>query len=344
MAADPLKALFYSFEPGRLRLPGGVAILFVNGRVCPGLEYLRECRITAQQYFRPYAKALQLAGVETITEIPEGKLFDAVLISGARQHTEGLSGLAAALRILRADGLLACAAANDAGGRRLEDDLGALGVKCNAESKYKSRIVVTGRPQDAETDKVKAAIAAGSYQPVVEDLYISRPGVFCWDRVDTGSALLAENLPVMAGRGADFGCGYGFLACHILRASQAVSELVCIDADARAVECCRRTLEKNGFGGVNTKYLWADITDPAEVLPRDLDWIVMNPPFHEGKKALPGIGAAFIGRAASSLRSGGELWMVANAALPYEKILAANFRQNVRLREENGYKLYQAVK
>jgi 16S rRNA G1207 methylase RsmC len=30
--------------------------------------------------------------------------------------------------------------------------------------------------------------------------------------------------------------------------------------------------------------------------------------------------------------------------LPYEKILAANFRQNVRLREENGYKLYQAVK
>src|ERR1700743_1899702 len=93
MSDDPLKALFYPFEPGRIRLPGGVAILFVNGRVCPGLEYLKECRVTAQQYFRPYAKALQLAGIETITEIPEGKLYDGVLIHGARQKTEGRSGL-----------------------------------------------------------------------------------------------------------------------------------------------------------------------------------------------------------------------------------------------------------
>jgi 16S rRNA (guanine1207-N2)-methyltransferase len=70
----------------------------------------------------------------------------------------------------------------------------------------------------------------------------------------------------------------------------------------------------------------------------------MNPPFHEGSSTLPRIGAAFIERAASCLRPGGALWMVANAHLPYEKILAASFSRSDRLRESNGYKVYKAEK
>ena len=39
----------------------------------------------------------------------------------------------------------------------------------------------------------------------------SQPGVFAWDRIDPGSALLAEHLPAMKGEGVDLGAGSGEL-------------------------------------------------------------------------------------------------------------------------------------
>jgi 16S rRNA (guanine1207-N2)-methyltransferase len=342
--SDPVRALFHPFESGLLPPPAaGTEVVFVNGRVCPGLESLRGCRLTAQQYFRPYARALEGAGITTVPEIPRDKKFDTALMLGVRQHQENMFALASALRALKSGGLLLCAAANDEGGRRQEADLRELGISCRVESKYKSRIVWADVPQDATADRLDAAIAAGSYQTVMDGAYVSRPGVFCWDRADVGSVLLAEALPPLQGKGADFGCGYGFLAAHILKHSPGIAELACIDADSRAVECCRLTLEKRG-SRAGLSFLWADITAPDEKLPAGLDWIVMNPPFHGGKAAQPQIGMAFIARAAACLRPGGTLWMVANAGLPYEKILAANFGQSAKLREDKGYKIYRAGK
>ncbi|MGS8570825.1 methyltransferase, partial [Salmonella enterica subsp. enterica serovar Braenderup] len=56
--------------------------------------------------------------------------------------------------------------------------------------------------------------------------YVSRPGLFAWDRVDTASALLAEHLPAdLAGRVADLGAGYGYLSAQLIARCPAVSSV-----------------------------------------------------------------------------------------------------------------------
>ena len=59
-----------------------------------------------------------------------------------------------------------------------------------------------------------------------------------------------------------------------------------------------------------------------------MDAVVMNPPFHEGRKADPELGQAFIEAAAGMLGAKGKLYMVANRHLPYEETLERLFPQN----------------
>jgi 16S rRNA (guanine1207-N2)-methyltransferase len=91
------------------------------------------------------------------------------------------------------------------------------------------------------------------------------------------------------------------------------------------------------------RYLWEDLTKPVAGLS-GLDWIVMNPPFHEGKKTDSGIGADFINTAAVALRSGGTLYMVANANLPYEESIRKNFSDSKKILEGEGFKVLSAVR
>src|SRR5690606_39356015 len=55
------------------------------------------------------------------------------------------------------------------------------------------------------------------------------------------------------------------------------------------------------------------------------DFIVMNPPFHQGREAEPDMGRRIIKAAAVALKPGGRLLMVANRQLPYERTLAEVF-------------------
>lgn len=340
MAADPLKALFHPFETGALPAPPPEArALFINGRVCPGLSSWPRGAVTVQQYFKPWADEAARAGFKTVAEIPESA-FDMVLLLAPRQHDEALHAMATALHVLKPGGIFVCAAANDEGGKRLKKDAKYLGFSCTEESKHKSR-VVWRKKETIDEPRCAAAREDGGYRKVCGARYISRPGVFSWDKVDTGSTLLADSLPAGAlkGRGADFGCGFGFLSIHALKHNPAITEIFCIDADARAVESCRRNMPDIK----SVQFIWEDITRGNRNLPQNLDWIVMNPPFHEGGRALPETGMAFIKTARECLRPGGGLWMVANAHLPYEKTLQENFSSLEKVCEKNGYKIFRAA-
>ena len=76
----------------------------------------------------------------------------------------------------------------------------------------------------------------------------------------------------------------------------------------------------------------------------DLDFVVANPPFHDGGAEDRALGQAFIDRAAKSLRTGGTLWMVANRHLPYETTLNAAFKTVRPVVEAEGYKIIEAKK
>ena len=83
----------------------------------------------------------------------------------------------------------------------------------------------------------------------------------------------------------------------------------------------------------------------AEPPKEKYDLVIMNPPFHAGGQAAePGLGQAMIKTAATALRSGGKLLMVANRGLPYEPVLSSEFRKSEEVCRNARFKVLSAQK
>ena len=243
--------------------------------------------------------------------------------------------LAIGLRALAPGASLVALAPKDRGGSRLRKELEAFGCAVTETVKAHHRICHCLRPQ-APTD-LDEAIAEGAPRVIAPFGLWSQPGVFSWDRIDPGTALLAQSLPPLSGEGADLGCGIGYLSRAVLT-SPKVTRIALIDLDRRAVDCARRNVQDP-----RAPFHWADATN-ADVSLSGLDFVVMNPPFHDGGWENHALGQAFIRRAASALRKGGALWMVANRHLPYEAELAKLFATVEPKADQGGYKVFEARK
>lgn len=241
--------------------------------------------------------------------------------------------LALGLRALRPGGLLTALAPKDRGGSRLGKELTGFGCAVHEEARRHHRICALTRPEDLTG--LAEAIHEGGPRHIENLALCSQAGIFSYDRLDPGTALLLANLPPLAGAGADFGSGLGILARAVL-ASPKVTGLTLVDIDRRAVEMATRNV-----GDPRATLRWADIRAGGLGLAR-LDFIVMNPPFHDGGAEDQALGQAFIARAAEALRPGGTLWLTANAHLPYEAPLNAAFKTVALKASAGGYKIYEA--
>ncbi len=149
--------------------------------------------------------------------------------------------------------------------------------------------------------------------------------------------MLARDLAPFSGRGADLGCGIGVLA-HGVLTSPAVESLALVDIDRRAIEVARRNV-----ADPRVSFHWDDVADGEPPLA-DLDFVVMNPPFHDTGVEDKRLGQQFIRRASQILRKGGVCWLVANRHLPYEKALAEHFAKVRLAQEANGFKVFEATR
>jgi len=287
--------------------------------------------------FDPPGSAIQtsplIPGSPALEDVADGSADD-VMIYAPPGVLERRYVLAQALRVLKVGARLDTMGHKDRGGSRLKKELQAFGVEVGETAKAHHRRCVVIRPETVTG--LDAAIAAGGPQRVSGLDAWSQPGVFAWDRIDAGSALLADHLPVLKGSGADLGCGHGALASAVLR-SPDVTTLRLIDLDRRAVEAARRNLEDP-----RAHVEWADVRSLDA--PGNLDFIVCNPPFHDGGAEDRRLGQAFIAKAAAMLRKGGVLWLVANRHLPYEAELKAAFRRVTPVMDGGAYKLFEATK
>ncbi|HEY1880587.1 MAG TPA: methyltransferase [Caulobacteraceae bacterium] len=241
--------------------------------------------------------------------------------------------LAQGLRALAVGGELVVLALKNRGGARLAGELSTFGCDVRQNAKAHHRICRTVRP--AAPAGLEGAIEAGGPRWVAGLGLWSQPGVFSWDRVDPGTALLLGQPWTPAGAGADLGCGIGLLALQILK-SDAVESLRLIDIDARAIAAARRNI-----ADPRASFRQHDL---REAPATGLDFVVMNPPFHNSGAEDRRLGRRFVETAAAMLKSGGVLRMVANIALTYEDILAANFGEVRSIVREGGYKVLEGVK
>ncbi len=262
--------------------------------------------------------------------------LDAMTLLAPPGTIERRYALAQALRALKDGAPLTALAPNDRGGTRLRKELEAFGLDVNENSKRHHRIVTTTRAPGIG-DIVAQVIEDGGPRFDDEIGLWTQPGVFSWDRLDPGTHMLIEHLPALSGRGADFGCGIGILARAVL-ASETVTDLALVDIDRRAIECAEHNLDTP-----RAKFIWADLRDPHPALT-NLDFVVMNAPFHDAGQEDKGLAQAFVRRAAESLRKGGVCVMVANRHLPYEAVLKPLFKAVKPVIEQGGYKIYEARK
>jgi 16S rRNA (guanine1207-N2)-methyltransferase len=164
--------------------------------------------------------------------------------------------------------------------------------------------------------------------------------MFSHDRIDPGSRLLAGHLPTdLRGAIADFGAGWGFLSAAVLARCPAVKRLDLYEADFESLEAARLNLAPRAENR-RLDFLWRDLLgEPAE---RRYDAVVMNPPFHRERAADPSIGNGMIRAAGRALKPGGRLLMVANRALPYERVLDEVFAEWRELSRDASFKLFEA--
>jgi len=241
--------------------------------------------------------------------------------------------MAHGLRALAVGAPFTILAPRDKGGARLAGELEQFACAASDDSKRHHRICTGLRPETLTGIADAITEGAPRFMPEIDGW--TQPGLFSWNRVDAGSALLTTHLPQLQGTGADLGCGIGYLARTILT-SPRVTHLTLIDIDRRAVAMAQKNIDT-----AHTTTLWADI---RTLTLRELDFIVSNPPFHEGGVEDQTLGQQFIQRAAAMLRAGGVLWLVANRHLPYEAIMKPLFHTITPHAERDGFKIYEAVK
>lgn len=338
---DPaLQALMLPFADGTLAWPGSGALFLrardgwpLHERALPGL--------VCEQSFKPDADALQRSGFEL--RAPDDTRYPLVLVLPPRQRDEARALFAQALARLQPGGTVVASMANDAGAKSGEADLARIAGPVVSRSKHKCR-VFWAQPAPGSGDAELAAQwrALDAPRRILDGRFLSRPGLFAWDRIDAASALLAEHLPRdLAGRAADLGAGHGYLSVELLQRCAGITAIDLYEAEARALELARENLAP--FASRATLgFRWHDVTAG---LPQRYDVIVSNPPFHaQGNTARPDIGRAFIAAAAQALAPGGRLWLVANRHLPYEQVLDASFGSVRIVAQRDGFKVVEAVR
>jgi 16S rRNA (guanine1207-N2)-methyltransferase len=342
-ADPPLETLFLPLLEGSVAWPGGA--LFVRARFGAPLQARAWPGLVCQQTFQPDAAALERANLRVLTHDLDSATdrYPLVLVLPPRQRDEARALFAHALRAVEPGGRLLACASNNEGARSSEADLERIAGPVTTVSKNKCRVFWTAPlrgPQDAALAEEWLQLDAP--RPIAAGRFVSRPGVFAWDRIDLASELLARHLPSdLAGRAADLGAGFGYLGVELLERCAGIAALDVFEAERRALDLARCNLA--AFESrASIRYCWHDVT--AGLADR-YDAIVCNPPFHTHARAdRPDVGRRFIAAAADALQAGGRLWLVANRHLAYEAALGAGFQRARIVTQQHGYKIVEAVK
>ncbi|WP_347455963.1 methyltransferase [Acinetobacter thermotolerans] len=162
------------------------------------------------------------------------------------------------------------------------------------------------------------------------------PGVFSQNRLDVGTAVLLPYLSeVTSGKIADFGCGAGVISAYLAKLNPN-NRIFALDVDAFALASTQMTFEKNQLQPEQLEIKAVSGIDDA---PLFLHAIVSNPPFHQGIQTNYDASENLCKSSRRHLKSGGELWIVANRFLNYPILIEQSFGQCTVKTDQQGFKV-----
>lgn len=169
--------------------------------------------------------------------------------------------------------------------------------------------------------------------------FVSKPGIFGWQQIDKGSALLAETLTpdiVKDKTVLDLGCGYGYLS--IVASKLKPSSITATDNNATAVGACKKNFAMHAIHGE------VILDNCAESIDQEFDLILCNPPFHKNFATDSSLTDKFIASLHRHLKADGELRVVANTFIPFDKKASKLFSQISCIKDTPQFKVYSLRK
>ena len=192
------------------------------------------------------------------------------------------------------------------------------------------------RLEDGDYPHLRPAVEANG-----NTLY-SKPGIYGWEKIDQGSALLVAALkawlllsPATAHPRTvlDLGCGYGYLS--IMAARLFKSDFVATDNNFAAVTACTKNFQLCDIHG----RVVAD--DCGAHIQEKFDLVLCNPPFHQGFETSGDIADRFLQQAAAHLKPGGSALFVVNQFIGLERRAINWFSSVEEMHRENGFKIFR---
>ncbi len=178
--------------------------------------------------------------------------------------------------------------------------------------------------------------------PVSDQLLFSKPGLFGWNKVDQGSAFLADFLPDFfdgfdkePNQILDLGCGYGFLS--VMASKHTKARIVATDNNAAALLAC----SKNFLAlNINGEVIAGNCADNIIQL---FDAVICNPPFHQGFGTDNQLTQRFVTSSYKHLKPGGKAVFVANRFVPIESCAEKLFKIR-QVAENKSFKIILLIK
>lgn len=165
---------------------------------------------------------------------------------------------------------------------------------------------------------------------------LSKPGLFGWNKIDAGSAVLVEQICGALGDKTpknclDLGCGYGYLtlAAAQLDCCKQINTWILTDNNAAALAAAQANIQTNNLVG---EVIGADA---GRNIDQKVDLLLCNPPFHQGFNIDGDLTDKFLRSAQRLLVQGGVALFVVNQFIPLERKATGLFK-DISLILDNG--------
>jgi 16S rRNA (guanine1207-N2)-methyltransferase len=337
-----------ALEGGHGWLANQVAQLVPDGEVLSLARDIREVR-EAQTRLTTIPNATATQEV-----FPSSGDWDIVLLTIPKGRRYARTLLLSAWGALKPGGMLFLAGPTKSGAKAVIKDAKRLFGNANVLG-YRShqRVAACTRgeaiPEPLPKEFQQPGIAPGSRQFIEVDRpegtlkLETHPGIFSWETLDEGTALLLEHLAIEPdSRVWDVGCGYGVIG---LSAAFAGAGFVTMsDVNLIAVDYTQRNAVTNQMNHKVEIFAADTLSLPHQHpgSPPSYDLIISNPAFHQGRTVDRSMAAQLISGAPDFLTKTGRLLIVANRFLNYDKLMRPYFEQVARTAETSKFHLIEA--